>query len=868
VATAKIAKRDHNQFKANQMKHLIFRTVCTLALCVPGASTARAEWIRNADAGPHEYTEPLNWNGGAIDHLFSTQPADGLNVTFNSDFTLDSQLTLAWGGTPNVTFRSDNSTPRTLILNGGIVKTNNQGGSVTFGTEAYPLIIDLNGATRQLGGLSGLGTANGTMDIYAQIIDSSGGEHGVNLSGARVFTYLRNDNNSFVGPVRFNALRGGGFTSIKNIGEGPSAFGAPTDAINGTITLVDNTSFGGLYYLGTGGHSTDRPFVWNMTGNQYSFENRGTGKITFTGPWTLPNRLFTINASSNHIQLDGYLKGLDTTNHLVLRAFSANTNQIILTCPTNDFPSLEITNVVVAFDHIADAGLPSALGTSGTILHRGNAGTSAAQNRSGQGATLQYFGPSATFTRVIELSGTGYNWGLANATNSTLTFATDWVGASTGGGFTPRYIHLGVHNHGTIHVEGVIPNVAAGIDTTVVIGNAVGVTLFNGGTVRLSNPANSFSGGLQAKWGRTVEVSTMADTGQESSIGTGIFMPTGMTGITLGSTDSQRGGILAYVGVADASCNRQFTVLGSGQGGASGTILNNSPNHSSLHLTDTGMWNFHSAMSNCVVNLGGSAIATNVLDASIPNTTLGNAHLTVNGSIWKLTASHSYLGRTTVTNGTLLLEGSIGPGEDVTVYKNGTLAGDGTINNNVIVETDGTLSPGASIGTLTLNGNLTNRGSIVMELNKTAGTRDQIVGVGTLVYGGNLLIANLSGTLAAGDSLKLFDAAEYQGAFDSIEPAFPGTGLQWNTSELATTGTLKVEAGTAEPPRLSFSLSGAQLTLSWPPEYTGFRLEGQTNSVNTGLSTNWGPVPGVVGNEATIAINPANGAVFFRLVNP
>lgn len=843
-----------------------------LALAFCAATGLQAQWIQNSDVGPYEYTNPANWQDGQINNLFTTQPVSGLEITFNTDYALFGTLTMAWTGSPNVTFRSDSESPRTIYLNGGFVKTNNQGGTITIGTVTHPLILDLNGATRQLGGQSQLGTADGTCNIYAQIVDSSGGVNGVNLSGSRIYTFLRNDNNSFVGPVRFVNLRGGGFTSISNIGEGPSAMGAPTDETNGTITLVDNSSTGRLEYNGTGGHSTDRPFVWNMTGNLYSFQNRGAGPITFTGPWTLPNKFFNIIAVSNHIHHAGYLKGVGTTNHLVFRSLpfsdaNFNTNRIVLTGLANDFPSMELTNVVVAYNNIADPGVPCALGTGGTIIHRGNEGTSAAQNRSGQGATLQYFGPSASFTRTVQFAGTGRNWGLDNATNTTLTFTTDFDGASTGSGTAARYLHFGVHQQGIIEVEGVIPNVAPTLNTTVVLGNAVGITLFSGGRVRLLNPTNTFSGGIQVKYGRFAEAATLADTGTESSIGTGTSAPSGWTGITLGSTDSQRGGTLAYIGTTDAVCNRQVTILGSAQGGAFGAILNNSPNHSSLHLSDLGSWSLHSGMSNCAVNLGGTALATNILDATLPNTTLGNLNLNVNGSIWKLTATHSYLGWTRVTNATLLVEGSIGPAEDVTVLKDGVLGGNGTIYNDVTIEPDGTLSPGTSIGKLTIAGNLSSQGTMLMEVDKAASTNDQVVGVGTVVYGGKLQVAFEPGSLAAGDSFKLFDAVTYLGAFNEIEPATPGSGLQWDPSDLATTGTLRVATGTTESPKLTIGFDGSNLTVSWPAEYSGYRLEGQTNALNVGLSTNWVPVPDT-GNPAVIPVNPANGAVFYRLVNP
>jgi len=65
---------------------------------------------------------------------------------------------------------------------------------------------------------------------------------------------------------------------------------------------------------------------------------------------------------------------------------------------------------------------------------------------------------------------------------------------------------------------------------------------------------------------------------------------------------------------------------------------------------------------------------------------------------------------------------------------------------------------------------------------------------------------------------------------------------------------------------VTFSVSSGNLNLSWPPDHQGWQLQAQTNSLSTGLGTNWVTVPGSasVTNEV-IPIGPANGAVFYRL---
>lgn len=60
--------------------------------------------------------------------------------------------------------------------------------------------------------------------------------------------------------------------------------------------------------------------------------------------------------------------------------------------------------------------------------------------------------------------------------------------------------------------------------------------------------------------------------------------------------------------------------------------------------------------------------------------------------------------------------------------------------------------------------------------------------------------------------------------------------------------------------------AGNQIQLSWSADHTGWRLEAQTNSLTTGLGTNWVTVTGSSAtNQMFLPISPSSPSVFFRL---
>jgi autotransporter-associated beta strand protein len=239
---------------------------------------------------------------------------------------------------------------------------------------------------------------------------------------------------------------------------------------------------------------------------------------------------------------------------------------------------------------------------------------------------------------------------------------------------------------------------------------------------------------------------------------------------------------------------------------------------------------------------------------------LGTGSLTLNGP-------GSLTGGTTVSEGTLLINNAWA-GTAVSVASGATLGGTGAISGSVTVS--GTLSPGDSIGTLSMSNSLTltSASATVMELNATTLACDKVIGIRTLTYSGTMTVLNTGGTLAAGQSFQLFSASNYIGNFTSTNLPALDPSLRWLW--VPSTGTLSVAPSVAtNPTNITAVVSGGNLNLSWPADHTGWRLQAQTNSPSAGLTTNWVTVPGsTTVNSMSFPIDQSNGSVFFRLIYP
>lgn len=180
-----------------------------------------------------------------------------------------------------------------------------------------------------------------------------------------------------------------------------------------------------------------------------------------------------------------------------------------------------------------------------------------------------------------------------------------------------------------------------------------------------------------------------------------------------------------------------------------------------------------------------------------------------------------------------------------------------------------TLSPaGTAAGVLAVtSGTLKLQGKLLLDVQKSGSTLTADSITGTVVYGGALEIRRSGDALAVGDKFTLFGNAVAADLFSNVILPAAGAGLAFKNN-LTTDGTIEVISSgePAERPQLSITGAANAITISWPTVYTAYVLRGQTNSTSVGISSNWGLVSGVAGNQVTIPIDPANGVAFFQLI--
>jgi len=319
------------------------------------------------------------------------------------------------------------------------------------------------------------------------------------------------------------------------------------------------------------------------------------------------------------------------------------------------------------------------------------------------------------------------------------------------------------------------------------------------------------------------------------------------------------------------------------------------------------------------VTIGGVATNSGSFDGGVTlntGSTLTNSG-TINGSFTvgsgatlNNSGAMDSIGASTVSAGGYLINSGTLTGNSLNV--GGTFFDAGTtirLTGTLEILGNGTFIPGGSgIGTTvvkqTSNNDPTTAGTLRLDAGSTnifkadygsSGQKNTMVLANLVLLGpsqsvaktngGGIWIQNVGSTpFANGQSFTLFGAQPSGGSFDPSQfslnttnsypvmiPQYVAVGLTWDVSQAIYNGIVSLVTSTLPevPTTLTNTVSGNVVTLSWPSDYTGWRLQQQTNSLSVGISTNWTLVAGSTAtNSVSITNNPAIPSAFFRLSYP
>ena len=248
-------------------------------------------------------------------------------------------------------------------------------------------------------------------------------------------------------------------------------------------------------------------------------------------------------------------------------------------------------------------------------------------------------------------------------------------------------------------------------------------------------------------------------------------------------------------------------------------------------------------------------IATNGTDTSA-GVTVGDA---THAGVVKLLGANTYKGLTTVNNGRLVISTSHAGGGDFMVADGTTLGVTNTQNGASAAM--GNLTLGTSGPTTNIFGNVASK------------TVPLINATGALTVNGSsaFVIATNNAITSAG----VYPLIKYGSLSGSFTLATTPTNFVATLTNDVSNGWIALNVTSAvspvnlSPTNITFTVTGNQLVLSWPADHTGWSLQAQTNSLTTGLGTNWVTISNSnLSNSYTNTISPANGTVFYRMFHP
>jgi fibronectin-binding autotransporter adhesin len=401
-----------------------------------------------------------------------------------------------------------------------------------------------------------------------------------------------------------------------------------------------------------------------------------------------------------------------------------------------------------------------AVGTAGTLAGTGTIG--GATSLTGGGVINLNAGTIAGGLAV-----TGGNWNGTGTVGGAVTASSGILTLGSGSNLTANG-GVAVTGTGSIAGTGTVTgniNYTSGTGSTfagVIAGSGKSVTMNSGGTTLTLGGANTYTGGT------TITAGTLAVNGSTSATGT---VAVGTAGTLAGTGTVGGNATLTGNGIINLAAGRIAGTLAitggnwNGTGSVTGQVTSSSGaltfGSNSTLTAPTGLLVSGGTIAGSSSSTINSSLNYTSSSASTFAGTIAGAGNTVtvdnSGGSLTLTGTNSYTGATTVTAGTLAVNGSTASGSAVQVNTGGTLAGTGTVNGNTTV-TGGTvdLTGGTIGGTLTVNGTggtFNGSGTVAGQVTSSSGTftigsgASLIATTGVNVTGGSIAAGNASSTI-------------------------------------------------------------------------------------------------------------------------
>ncbi|MEG0148330.1 MAG: DUF4347 domain-containing protein, partial [Comamonas sp.] len=696
------------------------------------------------------------------------------------------------GGTLQVS-SDDHLSSGTLTLNGGTLT--NAASAMTIDNA---IVLGAAGGTINVGGgggstavvLSGVVSGSGTLTKNGQAI--------LELSGNNTYAGATNIVTGTVIVSHANALGNTAGSTTVSGGATVRLAGALTIAesfsITGSGKTVSAVNYGALHLVS--GNSTVSGTVTLTDAADISAASGAT--LTLSGVMSGAYALNKTDAGTLVLSNSGNEAGLSAGTTITAGTLSiAADDHLSSGTITLNGGTLAITGVTTV-DNVISLPSASTISTSANATLSGTLSGANLLTKSGSG-TLTLSGTNSSHFGAVNLTAGGLTLSggsaLGNTSAVTLSSGTvltvsnaETIGSLAGSGSVVLNAGLTVGGDNTSTTySGVISGTSgltkAGSGTLTLTGNNLytGATTVSAGGLTLNRIGGALDDNTWVAIASGATLSLSADETIDALSGAGtLALGNSVLAIGINGSSSTFSGSVTGSGSLALDGGGTFTLSGANSGQSwgvqvlsGGTVsISGDANLGSgtLQLNDGTLSVTSSGTVDNAIMLGASAgriLVDSGLSVSLSGAIGGFGALTKSGSgTLTLSGGGSYSGSTTVSAGKLVVTGDLSGTSAMTVASGATLAGTGSIfatasNNTVTVRGGGVLSPGYSVGTLTLNGNLQMEvgSTLAVEINgTTAGSQyDQLAVNGTVGVSGAILVVSGGYTPGSGDSYTLIN---------------------------------------------------------------------------------------------------------------